>query len=67
MNANTYSLRRAQLRAAVGDGAILFIGQDEAPRNYPANPYPFRQDSHFLYYAGTNLPGMAILSSLTAK
>ncbi len=61
MNASTYSSRRNHLRKVVGDDAILFIGQDEAPRNYPANPYPFRQDSHFLYYVGTNLPGMAIL------
>jgi Xaa-Pro aminopeptidase len=37
------------------------MGEDEAPRNYPANPYRFRQDSHFLYYVGTNLPGLAEL------
>jgi Xaa-Pro aminopeptidase len=45
----------------VSKGAILLLGQDDAPRNYLANTYPFRPDSHFLYYVGTNLPGMATL------
>jgi len=27
--------------------------------NYPANAYPFRQDSSFLYYFGLDLPGLA--------
>ena len=61
MNAKTYQQRRTELREAVPGGAILFLGAEEAPRNYPANPYPFRQDSHFLYYAGTALPGLALL------
>jgi Xaa-Pro aminopeptidase len=61
MDFRTFQTRRAQLRRAVPDGAILLLGAIEAPRNYPANPYPFRQDSHFLYYAGTSLPGLALL------
>ena len=61
MDSKTYAARRATLRNQVGDGAILLVGQDDASRNYPANTYPFRQDSHFLYYVGTNLPGMAAL------
>lgn len=61
MDATTFKTRRSELRAKVYGGAILLMGQNEAPRNYPANPYPFRQDSHFLYYVGTNLPGMAAL------
>jgi Xaa-Pro aminopeptidase len=61
MDTSTYRQRRAALRNSVKDGAILLMGEDEAPRNYPANPYPFRQDSHFLYYVGTNLPGLAAL------
>ncbi|MBW2534311.1 MAG: aminopeptidase P family protein, partial [Deltaproteobacteria bacterium] len=61
MDTKTHVERRQALRRAVPEGAILFLGLEEAPRNYPANPYPFRQDSHFLYYVGTNLPGMAAL------
>ncbi|HUT78695.1 MAG TPA: aminopeptidase P family protein, partial [Polyangia bacterium] len=61
MDSRTFQSRRAKLRQAVPDGALLLLGTVEAPRNYPANPYPFRQDSHFLYYAGTALPGLALL------
>lgn len=45
----------------MGEGAILLPANSEAPRNYEDNVYPFRQDSHFLYYAGINQPGMAVL------
>lgn len=58
MNAETYKARRATLRKNHPDGVILLPGQREAPRNYPANAYRFRQDSHFLYYIGTDLPNM---------
>jgi len=61
MNAKTYSARRDALRTAVANGAILIMGNDEAPRNYVDNPYPFRQDSHFLYYAAVNRAGLALL------
>ncbi len=61
MDRSTHAARRADLRRRVDGGAILFMGLIDAPRNYPANPYPFRQDSHFLYYVGTNLAGMALL------
>jgi len=40
-------------------GLALFIGNKEAPMNYPANPYNFRQDSDFLYYFGIDLPDIA--------
>jgi Xaa-Pro aminopeptidase len=59
--AKTYADRRGALRRAVPDGAILLLGQPETPRNYAANAYPFRQDSHFLYYTGLNLPDLALL------
>ena len=59
MDTKTFKARRAALRETVKDGAILLVGQGEAARNYPANPYPFRQDSHFLYYVGTNLPSLS--------
>ncbi|MCG6950589.1 MAG: aminopeptidase P family protein [Acidobacteria bacterium] len=61
MEATTYSARRKALRMAVPDGAILILGNEEAPKNYVDNPYPFRQDSHFLYYAGVSQAGMALL------
>jgi Xaa-Pro aminopeptidase len=61
MDASTFIERRGALRKAVPDGAILIMGNDEAPKNYLDNPYPFRQDSHFLYYVGVARPGMAAL------
>jgi len=61
MNAETYKSRREVLRSAVDGGAILIMGNNDAPKNYLDNVYPFRQDSHFLYYAGINETGMAAL------
>jgi Xaa-Pro aminopeptidase len=61
MEPSTYVARREVLRAAVPAGAILIMGNDEAPRNYVDNVYPFRQDSHFLYYGGVSQPGLALL------
>jgi len=61
MEPSTYVTRRAALRRAVPEGAILILGNDEAPRNYADNVYPFRQDSHFLYYAGANRAGLTLL------
>jgi Xaa-Pro aminopeptidase len=61
MDATTYTARREALRKELPDGAILIMGNDEAPKNYVDNPYPFRQDSHFLYYAGVNQAGLALL------
>lgn len=56
--ADVYTRRRAELRKKMGQGLLLFMGNDESPMNYPANPYPFRQDSTFLYYFGLNDPGL---------
>ena len=61
MEADTYRSRREHLRAEVDGGAILILGNNDAPKNYLDNVYPFRQDSHFLYYAGINETGMAML------
>ena len=61
MEASTYSARRKALRAALAEGAILLAGNDHASRNYVDSTYPFRQDSHFLYFAGISRPGMAVL------
>ena len=61
MNTDTYRERRRVLREAIPDGAILIMGNAAASRNYQDNVYPFRQDSHFLYYVGVSAPGMALL------
>lgn len=57
-DASTYATRRHALCERLGtDGVILLLGNRESPANYPANPYPFRQDSSFLYYWGIDAPG----------
>ncbi|MHC4118327.1 MAG: aminopeptidase P family protein [Planctomycetota bacterium] len=56
---NVYIERRNRLRADVGSGLILFLGNQESPMNYPDNQYPFRQDSSFLYFFGLDCPGLA--------
>ncbi len=55
----TYRERRLKLKQQVGSGLLVFPGNDEAPMNYPANHYPFRQDSSFLYFFGLDSPGLA--------
>lgn len=52
-----YTVRRAALRKKIKSGVILLPGLDDAPINYPANTYDFRQDSNFLYYFGLPQPG----------
>lgn len=54
-----YSDRRARLKEQIGSGLLLFLGNEEAPMNYPANTYHFRQDSSFLYFFGLNTPSLA--------
>ena len=54
-----YIERRNRLKKELGSGIALFLGNQEAAYNYPANTYHFRQDSHFLYFFGLNLPGFA--------
>ncbi len=54
-----YVRRRERLREILEKGVALFLGNDEAPMNYPANPYRFRQDSNFLYFFGLDEPGLA--------
>ena len=57
----TYTARREKLRQRIGNGLILFIGNNDAPMNYPANTYKFRQDSSFLYFTGQHREGLALL------
>ncbi|HDR90559.1 MAG TPA: M24 family metallopeptidase [Bacteroidetes bacterium] len=53
-----YINRRKRLKEAMGSGVLLFPGNTEAAMNYPANTYPFRQDSNFLYFFGLDMPDL---------
>jgi Xaa-Pro aminopeptidase len=57
-----YRNRRNKIREGVGGGVILWLGHNLQPRNYTDNAYPFRQNSHFLYYTGLSQPDLAMLS-----
>ena len=57
--ANVYKTRREALRAKMGGGIILILGNNEAPANYPDNTFRYRQDSSFLYFFGHDHAGLA--------
>ncbi len=40
---------------------VLVPAGAHVSRNYPANPYPFRASSHFLYLVGEGIPGAQLL------
>ena len=56
-DATIYTKRRAALKKLVPSGILLIPGNVEAPYNYLANTYHFRQDSSFLYFFGLNHAG----------
>lgn len=56
---NVYINRRKSLKEQVGNGLILFLGNEESSMNYRDNFYSFRQDSSFLYFFGIDRPGLA--------
>ncbi|WP_017314959.1 aminopeptidase P family protein [Mastigocladopsis repens] len=56
---DTLRLRRQRLANLIDFPAILWSGSS-SPRNFPANVFPFRASSHFLYFAGLALPNAAI-------
>ena len=58
---NTYLRRRNQLKKDVGNGIILFLGNQEVGMNYTDNTYHFRQDSSFLYFFGIDYAGLAAI------
>ena len=60
----TYIQRRKELRKRFSSGLLLFIGNEESPMNYPANPFDFRQDSTFLYFFGLDTPGLAAIMDI---
>jgi Xaa-Pro aminopeptidase len=56
---STLFQRRNKLGNLVDFPVILWSGC-RTPRNYPANLFPFRASSHFLYFAGLPLENAAI-------
>jgi Xaa-Pro aminopeptidase len=62
-----YVERRRRLRELLGKGVVLLLGSWECPMNYPANVYPFRQDSSFLYFFGIDRPDLAAVMDLEAN
>lgn len=63
---STYVERRNGLKEQFESGLLLFLGNEESPINYPDNPFPFRQDSSFLYFFGVDRPGFAAIIDLDA-
>lgn len=65
-----YTARRSALIAALQNrqpGAlVLILGNEDAPMNFRANSYAFRQDGSFRYFFGLNEPGLAGLIDLCA-
>jgi Xaa-Pro aminopeptidase len=61
---DTYQTRRKNLRAKIGSGLVLLLGNSESPMNYADNCYRFRQDSSFLYFFGLDQPGLAAVIDL---
>ena len=53
--------RRRALATAMGGEAVLLVGHGELPRNYLANVMPFRQDSTFLFFTGSQRREAALL------
>ncbi len=56
-----YQNRRKKLRERMSSGLIVFLGNNEAPANYPDNTYKYRQDSSFVYFYGHSHPGYAAI------
>jgi Xaa-Pro aminopeptidase len=57
-----FASRRERLAARLTRPA-LFVSGLARPRNYLENRYPFRAESHFLYFVGKALEGAALLVS----
>jgi Xaa-Pro aminopeptidase len=57
---SAFERRRALLSGRIRRPA-LFVSGLARPRNYAGNRYPFRAESHFLYFVGRPLEGAALL------
>lgn len=51
---------RRQRLAQLFDAPVILWAGRSSPRNFPANSFPFRASSHFLYFAGLPLENAAI-------
>ena len=60
-DASTYTQRRQELAQKLKSGLAVFLGHKECPMNFADNPFPFRQDSSFLYFFGLDKPGLAAI------
>lgn len=61
----TYRSRRQHLvEEGPNSGLVLLLGNKRCPRNYESNPYPFHQDSTFLYYFGLDRPNLCGITDL---
>ena len=56
-----FANRRAALGKALGDRAAVIFAGGHRSRNYPANVYPYRADSHFLYFVGAPMLDAALI------
>lgn len=54
--------RRKRLAERITSPA-LFVSGEPRPRNFPHNVYPYRAESHFLYFVGRPIPGAALVVS----
>ncbi|NJP11495.1 MAG: aminopeptidase P family protein [Leptolyngbyaceae cyanobacterium RU_5_1] len=57
--ANVLKQRREKLAELINFPVMLWSGRSRS-RNFPANTFPFRASSHFLYFAGLPLENAAI-------
>jgi Xaa-Pro aminopeptidase len=55
-----FSARRARLSAGL-EAPALFVSGFARPRNYAGNRFPYRAESHFLYFVGRPLEGAALV------
>jgi len=61
-SSSVYVDRRRRLGVRLGGGAsALIVAGSMRPRNYAANAYRFRADSHFLYLVGSNMADAVLL------
>src|SRR5690606_26236755 len=59
--ASAFVRRRAALRQRLGGAPALVVSGGIHARNYAANVFPYRADSHFLYLVGMGIPDAALL------
>jgi Xaa-Pro aminopeptidase len=57
---SAFAARRSRLSAEFA-GTALFVSGLARPRNFAGNRYPFRAESHFLYFVGRAIEGAALL------